>query len=89
MKVPCRTGFGYWRPATFLAPFLTCGFSRGNQTGERRVAYATWWPGDDVVWNPRPECEVGRADAPFAAMTPGTRPDPAQFPILWTEPTAD
>ena len=64
----------------------TAHFSRGNETGERRVAYATWWYGDDVVWDPRPECEVGRAEAPFAEMTPGARPDPAQFPILWNEP---
>jgi ectoine hydroxylase-related dioxygenase (phytanoyl-CoA dioxygenase family) len=66
----------------------TTHFSRGNQTNQRRVAYATWWYGDDVVWDPRPECEIGRAEAPFAAITPGARPDPAQLPILWTSPDA-
>jgi ectoine hydroxylase-related dioxygenase (phytanoyl-CoA dioxygenase family) len=61
----------------------TCHFNGGNPTGERRVALATWWYGDDVVWDPRPESEVGHADEPYAKMTPGGRPGGPHFPILW------
>jgi hypothetical protein len=61
----------------------TAHYSQGNPTGQRRVAYATWWYGDDVVWDPRPECEEGHPEAPFAAMPRGERPDHPLFPILW------
>ena len=58
-------------------------FSRGNRTDRRRVAYATWWWGDDVVWDPRPECEEGHPEAPFAQMPAGERPNHPYFPIRW------
>lgn len=61
----------------------TAHYSRGNPTGQRRVAYATWWYGDDVVWDPRPECEEGHSEAPFASMPRGERPNHPLFPILW------
>jgi len=61
----------------------TAHYSRGNPTGRRRVAYATWWYGDDVVWDPRPECEEGHSEAPFASMPRGERPNHPLFPILW------
>jgi len=61
----------------------TAHFSQGNPTPHRRVAYATWWYGDDVVWDPRPECEEGHPEAPFAAMPRGGRPNHPLFPILW------
>ena len=62
---------------------LTNHFSRGNATDRRRVAYATWWYGDDVVWDPRPECEEGHPEAPFAQMPAGEHPDHPYFPIRW------
>jgi hypothetical protein len=61
----------------------TAHYNRGNPTAHRRVAYATWWYGDDVVWDPRPECEEGHPEAPFAAMPRGERPNHPLFPILW------
>ncbi|MEQ8249138.1 MAG: phytanoyl-CoA dioxygenase family protein [Alphaproteobacteria bacterium] len=61
----------------------TAHYNRGNPTAQRRVAYATWWYGDDVVWDPRPECEAGHPEAPFAAMPRGERPNHPLFPILW------
>lgn len=36
-----------------LLHLKTAHYSRGNPTPHRRVAYATWWYGDDVVWDPR------------------------------------
>lgn len=65
-----------------LHPF-TNHFSRGNRTDQRRVAYATWWYGDDVVWDPRPECEEGHPEAPYAQMPAGERPNHPYFPIRW------
>ena len=60
-------------------------FSRGNATPQRRVALATWWYGDDIRWDPRPECEKGHPEAPFQAMPAGGRPsDHPLFPLRWT-----
>lgn len=61
----------------------TAHYSRGNPTPHRRVAYATWWYGDDVVWDPRPECEEGHPEAPFALMPRGERPNHPLFPVQW------
>ncbi len=61
----------------------TVHYNRGNPTTRRRVAYATWWYGDDIVWDPRPECEVGHPEAPFAEMPAGKHPDHPLFPVLW------
>ena len=48
------------------------------------VALATWWYGDDIRWDPRPECEKGHAEAPFAAMPKGGWPgDHPLFPLRW------
>lgn len=59
-------------------------FSRGNRTPQRRVALATWWYGDDIRWDPRPECETGHPEAPFQAMPAGGRPsDHPLFPLRW------
>lgn len=62
----------------------TLHFSCGNRTADRRrVAYATWWYGDDVVWAHRPECETGPPGIDFAAMPQGCRPGGDAFPLLW------
>ena len=63
----------------------TAHYSRGNPTTERRVAYATWWYGDDVVWDPRPECETGHPETPFSDMPSGKTPNHPLFPIMWRE----
>lgn len=61
----------------------TAHYNRGNPTEHRRVALATWWYGDDIVWDPRPECETGHPEAPFADMPRGRHPDHPLFPVLW------
>lgn len=69
--------------ALFIHP-RTLHFSRGNTTADRRrVAYATWWHGDDVVWDARLEGETGPPGIDFAAMPRGQRPGGDAFPILW------
>ena len=69
--------------ALFIHP-RTLHFSRGNTTkDQRRVAYATWWHGDDIVWAHRPECETGPPGIDFAAMPQGERPGGKPFPIVW------
>lgn len=65
----------------------TLHYACGNRSAtERRVAFATWWYGDDIVWDPRPECEAGPPDAPFNEREPGTQPGGDAFPIMWTDP---
>jgi len=64
----------------------TAHYNRGNPTDRRRVAMASWWYGDDIVWDPRPECEVGHPEAPFAAMPAGEHPNHPLFPVLWRRP---
>jgi ectoine hydroxylase-related dioxygenase (phytanoyl-CoA dioxygenase family) len=67
----------------FIHP-RTLHFSCGNRTTDRRrVAYATWWHGDDIVWDPRPEAETGPPDVDFANVPIGERPSGDAFPIVW------
>jgi ectoine hydroxylase-related dioxygenase (phytanoyl-CoA dioxygenase family) len=62
----------------------TLHYSCGNHSKtQRRVALTTRWYGDDIVWDPRPECEAGPPEAPFMEQTPGTRPGPPAYPIVW------
>ncbi|MDX2223005.1 MAG: phytanoyl-CoA dioxygenase family protein [Rhodospirillaceae bacterium] len=69
--------------ALFIHP-RTLHFSCGNRTADRpRIAYATWWHGDDVTWDPRPECEpLPPGVTPDIAVT-GLRPDAPACPIVW------
>lgn len=69
--------------ALFIHP-RTLHFSRGNATADRRrVAYATWWHGDDVAWDPRPESEPLPPGVTLATAIPGRRPDAPFCPIVW------
>ena len=66
----------------------TLHFSYGNRTRDpRRVAYVTWWHGEDVVWAYRPECETSPPGVDFGAMPRGKRPTAPEFPILWDQDT--
>lgn len=55
----------------------------GNATNDRhRVAITSRWFGDDIRWQPRPEC----VEIPFfeqSRMTPGERPLEPEFPLIW------
>ncbi len=69
--------------ALFIHP-QTLHFSRGNTTPDRRrVAYATWWHGDDVAWNLRPECESLPPGVTAETAVTGRRPDAPSCPIVW------
>ncbi|MCB2108281.1 MAG: phytanoyl-CoA dioxygenase family protein [Rhodobacteraceae bacterium] len=68
--------------ALFIHP-RTLHFSCGNRSGERRVALATWWHGDDLAWDPRPECEPYPPGIDPINVVPGAHPEGASIPILW------
>lgn len=63
----------------------TLHYACGNRSDtQRRVAFSTWWHGDDIVWDHRPECENGPDEAPFVEMEQGTRPGGDAYPIMWS-----
>jgi ectoine hydroxylase-related dioxygenase (phytanoyl-CoA dioxygenase family) len=68
--------------ALFIHP-RTLHFSTGNRTRQRRLAYATWWYGDDVVWDPRPECEDPAPGVDTSTMRRGGRPAGDAIPVVW------
>ena len=69
--------------ALFIHP-KTLHYSCGNRTRDRRrVALATWWHGDDLVWDPRPECGPYPEGIDPATIRPGERPRGESIPILW------
>lgn len=48
-----------------------------------RIALSTRWFGDDLVWDPRPEC-ITIPGKPLHAMQPGAAvADDQAFPVLW------
>ena len=62
-------------------------YSAGNlHPSQRRVALTTRWYGDDIAWEPRPECVPGPPGVDFRAMPEGERPEPPHFPIIWSDP---
>ena len=74
--------------ALFIHP-RTLHFSCGNRTtDQRRVAYATWWHGDDVVWDLRPECEPLPPGVTPEDAVSGARPGSPVCPVLWRQPAA-
>ncbi len=56
----------------------------GNQSKTQgRVAITSRWFGDDIVWDPRPEC----VEIPFyssAQMKPGAAPGGEEFPLVYS-----
>ena len=62
----------------------TLHFSCGNRTtNHRRIALATWWHGDDVVWDLRPESEPPPLGIDPATVRSGVRPEGPECPIVW------
>lgn len=59
-------------------------YSSGNPTDEYRIAISTRVFGDDVRWDPRPEC-LNIAGVCFDEMVPGERPGGTLFPALWDD----
>jgi len=62
----------------------TLHFSCGNPTDDWRFAISTRVVGDDIVWDPRPEC-VNLAGVSFDEMIPGEKPNGPLFPIIYNE----
>lgn len=53
-----------------------------------RIALSTRWFGDDVTWDPRPEC-INIPGMPRSAMRPGEPPsDDHVFPVVWRREAA-
>ena len=51
-----------------------------------RIAFSTRWFGDDVTWDPRPEC-INIPGIPRHAMRPGDRPSQDDvLPVVWRRP---
>lgn len=58
-------------------------YSHGNPTDGWRIAVSLRVFGDDIVWDPRPDC-VNLAGVSFDEMIDGERPAGPLFPLLWS-----
>lgn len=61
----------------------TLHYSHGNHADDWRVALSIRVFGDDIRWQPRPDC-VNLAGVSFDEMIPGERPAGPLFPVLWS-----
>ena len=69
--------------AVLIHPRVYHGAGANNHPKQDRIALTTRWFGDDIVWDPRPEC-VNTPGLPFEEMTRGAHPDDDMlFPIAW------
>jgi ectoine hydroxylase-related dioxygenase (phytanoyl-CoA dioxygenase family) len=59
-------------------------YSHGNPTDGWRIAVAVRMFGDDIRWQPRPDC-VNLAGISFDEMLEGEKPAGPLFPVLWSE----
>jgi ectoine hydroxylase-related dioxygenase (phytanoyl-CoA dioxygenase family) len=59
-------------------------YSAGNPTDDWRIAVSVRMFGDDITWDPRPDC-VNLAGVSFDEMVTGERPAGPLFPLLWSE----
>ena len=62
----------------------TLHFSSGNTAEQWRIAISARIFGDDITWNPRPDC-LNIAGVSFDEMVPGNPPGGPLFPVLWSE----
>lgn len=62
----------------------TLHYSHGNATDDWRIAVSVRVFGDDIRWQPRPDC-VNLAGVSFDEMLEGERPQGPLFPLLWSE----
>ena len=61
----------------------TLHYSHGNPTDEWRIAVSIRVFGDDILWDPRPDC-VNLAGVSFDEMIPRTRPSGPLCPLIWS-----
>ncbi len=61
----------------------TLHYSHGNPTDNWRIAVSLRMFGDDIRWDPRPDC-VNLAGISFDEMIPGERPRGALCPLVWS-----
>lgn len=61
----------------------TLHYSAGNPSDDWRIALSVRMFGDDVRWDPRPDC-VNLAGVSFDEMVPDEPPCGALFPLLWS-----
>lgn len=59
-------------------------YSSGNTSNDWRIAIAARIFGDDIRWEPRPDC-LNIAGVSFDEMVPGEVPQGPAFPMLWSE----
>jgi len=59
-------------------------YSSGNTDKKWRIAISVRIFGDDIVWDPRPDC-VNLAGVSFDEMVPGNPPKGPLFPVLWSK----
>lgn len=62
----------------------TLHYSSGNTADDWRIAISTRIFGDDIRWQPRPDC-VNLAGVSFDEMIEGEAPAGPLFPVLWSE----
>jgi ectoine hydroxylase-related dioxygenase (phytanoyl-CoA dioxygenase family) len=62
----------------------TLHYSHGNPTDGWRIAVSVRIFGDDIVWDPRPDC-VNLAGISHDEMIAGERPSGALCPLVWSE----
>jgi hypothetical protein len=62
----------------------TLHYSHGNPTDGWRIAVSVRVFGDDIVWDPRPDC-VNLAGISLDEMIPGERPSGPLCPLVWSE----
>lgn len=61
----------------------TLHYSHGNLADDWRLALSVRVFGDDIRWEPRPDC-VNLAGVSFDEMIPGETPAGPLFPVLWS-----
>jgi len=59
-------------------------YATGNSTDNWRFALSTRVFGDDIEWEPRPDC-LNIPGISFDEMVPGNKPMGPNFPLLWSE----
>lgn len=69
--------------ALFIHPWALH-YAAGNPTENWRLAISIRVFGDDVRWDPRPEC-LNFAGVSFDEMVPGEKPAGDNFPLLWDD----
>jgi len=59
-------------------------YSSGNTSAAWRIALSARIFGDDIRWEPRPDC-LNIAGVSFDEMVPGEPPQGPVFPVLWSD----